>query len=160
LSSYVVPLATVPISRIIEIANDSTPFVRPRGESDYWLYGRLFSSTCGAVIEDGIAVGFIVAFRSQDEPENVYIQDVAVVKSLRGRGHARSMVEQVVATSRSWGVRRLWLTSEVENKDAHRAWLRMGFVNPRADYQEDGVWVTSRLKGPGRDRAVYERLLT
>jgi GNAT superfamily N-acetyltransferase len=154
-----VPLRAVPVSRIVDIANDCTPFVRPRGESDYWLYGRLFSSTCWAVVQDGIAVGFIVAFRSQDEPDNVYIQDVAVVKGLRGKGHARSLVEQVVATSRSLGVRRLWLTSEAENKAAHRAWLSIGFVNPPADYQKDGVWVTSGVKGPGRDRAIYERLL-
>jgi GNAT superfamily N-acetyltransferase len=158
-NSHVVPMRAVPVSRIIEIAHDGTPFVRPRGESDYWLYGRLFSSTCAAAIHGDVAVGFIVAFRSQDEPDNVYIQDVAVLNGLRGRGHGRSLVEHVAATSRSWGVRRLWLTSEAENKDAHRAWLSMGFVNSRADYQVDGVWVTTGLKGPGRDRAVYERLL-
>ena len=47
-----------------------------------------------------------------------------------------------------------------DNADfARDAWFRMGFVNPPADRRVDGVWLTVDLKGPGRDRAVFERLL-
>jgi ribosomal protein S18 acetylase RimI-like enzyme len=154
-----IPLKQVDASRLVALAVECEPFIRPRGESDYWLYGRLFSTTCKAIVEDETAVAFIVAFRGQDDTDELYIQDVAVGRDFRQRGHGRLLVEDVVATAKSWGVSRVWLTSEPENTVARDAWRRMGFVNPPADRRINGIWVTAGLKGPGHDRAVFERRL-
>jgi GNAT superfamily N-acetyltransferase len=152
-------LHEVPSARLIEIAADCEPFVRPRQESDYWLYGRLFSTTCKALIAEGVAEGFIVAFRSQDDPDELYIQDVAITARARRRGCATMLLEDVVQTAKSWSVSRVWLTSEVENRPARQLWARLGFVNLPTGRQVDGAWVTEGLKGPGRDRVIYQRLL-
>jgi GNAT superfamily N-acetyltransferase len=154
-----VPLKQVDPARLVALAIECEPFIRPRTESDYWIYGRLFSTTCRVVVEGDTAVAFIVAFRGQDNPDELYVQDVAVGPEFRRQGHGRVLVEDVVATAKSWGVGRVWLTSEPENMVARDAWLRMGFVNLPADRQVNGVWVTVGLKGPGRDRAVFERRL-
>lgn len=159
MNTRLVPLRQVPSAALVALALECEPFVRPRGESDYWLYGRLFSGTCRAVLEAGTPAGFIVAFRGQDDPGEVYIQDVAVGRAFRRRGYARLLVEELLTTARTWGVGRVWLTSEPENAIARDAWLSMGFVNRPADHQVAGVWVTAGLKGPGRDRAVFERSL-
>jgi ribosomal protein S18 acetylase RimI-like enzyme len=154
-----VALKDVDPSRLISIATECEPFVRPRTESDYWLYSRLFSTTCKAIVEAGYAAAFIVAFRSQDDPDELYIQDVAVGRDFRRRGYGRTLVEDVMHSAMAWGVTRVWLTSEPENAPARHIWSRLGFTNIRADRQVDGVWVTADLKGPGRDRAVFERRL-
>lgn len=156
MAGILVPLTDAPVSRLIDIAEECVPFVRPRTESDYWLYGRLFSGTCRAVVDEGIVAGFVVAFRGQDDPFEIYIQDVAVSSASRRRGHARRLVEDVVRTGRRLGTTRVWLTSEPENAVARATWTAMGFANPPADRLTDGVWVTDNLKGPGKDRAVFE----
>jgi ribosomal protein S18 acetylase RimI-like enzyme len=105
---------------------------------------------------DETAVAFIVAFRGQDDPDELYIQDVAVGRGFRQQGYGRLLVEDVITTAKSWGIGRAWLTSEAENTAARDAWRRMGFVNLPADRQINGIWVTPGLKGPGRDRTVFE----
>ena len=50
----------------------------------------------GAIVEASGAVAFIVAFRSQDDPDELYIQDVAVGREFRGRGYGRALVEDVL----------------------------------------------------------------
>jgi ribosomal protein S18 acetylase RimI-like enzyme len=159
MTAVLLPLSEVPAARLVEIAKECGPFIRARGDSDYWLYGRLFGSTCRAAVENGTAIAFIVAFQGQDDPDELYIQDVAVARAGRRHGYARMLVESVVATARASGVSRVWLTSEAANRAAHAVWLSLGFVNPAADSQVDGVWVTADLKGPGRSRAVYELVL-
>jgi hypothetical protein len=43
---------------------------------DYWLYARLFSSTCPVALLGDAVIGSVIAMHSQDEPHEVYIQDV------------------------------------------------------------------------------------
>lgn len=81
----VMPLSAVEPDVLVELAKQGHPFTRPRGQSDYWLYGRLFSSTCKVAILDDCPVGFIVSFRNQDNPEELYIQDLAVHQKAEGR---------------------------------------------------------------------------
>jgi hypothetical protein len=49
--------------------------VQPRSPSDYWAYARLFASTCPVAIEEDEVLGAIIASRSQDEPDDIYVQD-------------------------------------------------------------------------------------
>lgn len=135
------------------------PYIRLRGDSDYWLYSRLFSSTCPVAILDGRVIGVIIAFRSQDDPVDVYIQDVMTHPDHRGRGVASQLMSAVRDRAIEFGATRLYLTSEPENIAAHATWSSLGFVNRPGDRIVGGVYVTGDFKGPGKDRAVYELAL-
>ncbi len=135
------------------------PYVRPRTSSDYWLYARLFSSTCPVAVDGGVLAGAVIAFRSQDDPADVYVQDVMSHPDFRRRGVARLLLDSVRSRAAEWGCRRLYLTSEPENRAAHRTWLTLGFRNVPGEREFDGVQVTTDFKGRGKDRAVYELLL-
>jgi GNAT superfamily N-acetyltransferase len=132
------------------------PFVRVRTTSDYWLYASLFSSSCPVALEGQQVAGAIIAFRSKDDPRDVYIQDVMIHPERRRKGIGRSLMEAVRAQAESWGCSRAYLTSEPENLAAHATWTSLGFINCLGDYEISGVQVVAGFKGPGKDRAVYE----
>lgn len=133
-------------------------FVSARGLSDYWLYARLFGSTCLCVRDDaGKPVAVVIAFRDQTPGVNeIYIQDVVVRSDHRRQGLGGMVLEELHRRAADWGINRIWLTSEAENAAAMQLWHQFGYVNPEADYQQAGVWLTRNLKGAGRDRAMYE----
>ncbi|MBN1172999.1 MAG: GNAT family N-acetyltransferase [Micromonosporaceae bacterium] len=135
------------------------PYLRLRGSSDYWLYSQLFSSTCPVALDDGQVLGVVIAFRSQDDPDDVYIQDVVTHPDHRRRGLTRRLLGSVRHQAEEWACRRLYLTSEPENTAAHAAWLAIGFTNMPGDRVDHGVSVIENYKGPGMDRAVYEWLI-
>lgn len=145
---------------IIELMALGEPYIRPRTSSDYWAYATLFSTTCPVAMIDGRLAGAIIGFRSQDDPADVYLQDVMVHPDYRRRGVANALVGSVFAVAESWGCRRLYLTSESDNSDADSTWRKLGFVNVPGDYALNGVQVTRDFKGPGKDRAVYELIVT
>lgn len=152
----VVPLRQALISQVEELMHLGVPFVRPRTHSDYWLYANLFSSTCPVAIIDEDVVGAVIAFRSQDLPDEVYVQDVATHPEHRGKGVARTLLSTVSEYAIQHACTRMYLTSEPDNGVAHRTWLSLGFLNLPGDRVQDGVEVIADFKGPGRDRAVYQ----
>ncbi|MEO3780883.1 GNAT family N-acetyltransferase [Micromonospora sp. B11E3] len=133
------------------------PYIRLRGSSDYWLYATLFANTCPLAITDGQVVGSVIAFRSQVDPSEIYLQDVMTHPNHRRIGITRALVEEVHRQGSLWGCQRLFLTSEPDNHAAHKAWLAMGFGNVPGDTTDQGVSVIYNYKGPGKHRAVYER---
>lgn len=141
---------------VMQLMARGEPFIRVRTESDYWLYARLFSTTCPIAMDDGTVVGAVIAFRSQDDPDDMYVQDVMVDPDHRRQGVARQLIGHVRERAASWGCRRLYLTSEPDNPAAHHAWLTLGFANVPSEKSIEGVWVIPDFKGPGKDRAVYE----
>lgn len=135
------------------------PYVRARTPSDYWLYARLFSSTCPvALVEDTVA-GALIAMRSQDDPSEIYIQDVMTHPDHRRKGVAGALVDVVRKRAQQWGCRRIYLTSEPDNAPAYAAWTSQGFANLDGDYTVNGVAITRDFKGPGKDRAIFELFL-
>jgi GNAT superfamily N-acetyltransferase len=144
--------------QLLELFESGGPFVSARSLSDYWLYARLFSSTCLCVRNDaGSPVAALIAFRDQTPGvEEIYIQDVVVAADYRRQGLGGKLLEELHQRAGKWGVYRIWLTSEADNAGAMQLWHQFGYANPPAAYQEAGVWLTRDLKGPGRDRAVYE----
>ncbi|RZU48767.1 acetyltransferase (GNAT) family protein [Krasilnikovia cinnamomea] len=155
----IVPLSQQLIPAVERLIELGLPYVRLRTNSDYWLYATLFSTTCRVALVDDTVVGVVVAFRSQDDPSELYVQDVMTHPGHRQRGIARSLVSAVRDQAIHWGCRRLYLTSEPDNAAAHNAWLSLGFVNVPGDHKEGDVSVISNYKGPGKDRAVYELLV-
>ena len=158
----IVPLSVERIPAVKDVLALGRPYISLRTDSDYWLYASLFSSTCPVMEdEDGVVIGVVIAFHSQDDPDQVYLQDVMVHPEHRGRGVAGDLIRHLAegATAR-WGCRRLYLTSEPDNLAADRAWRSLGFVNMPGDLVEHGVQVVRDFKGPGKHRAVYELILS
>jgi len=98
----------------------------------------------------------VIAFRSQDKPDDVYVQDVVTHPDHRRRGIAGSLLDSVRQQATTWGCRRLYLTSGPDNTSAQATWRSLGFTNVAGDRTVNGVSVISNYKGPGKDRAVYE----
>ncbi|SFE68234.1 Acetyltransferase (GNAT) family protein, partial [Actinopolyspora alba] len=101
-------------------------------------------------------LGAVIAFRSQDHPENLYIQDVITAPDHRRQGISTALLQAVRDTGRRFGCQRLYLTSEPDNTAAHDTWIHMGFVNVPGDHTVNGVEIISDYKGAGKHRAVYE----
>ncbi|MBQ0926630.1 GNAT family N-acetyltransferase [Saccharopolyspora endophytica] len=154
------PLNQHDIPAVIDLMKLGTPFVRPRTESDYWLYANLFSSTCPVAVDGDDLVGAVIAFRSQDHPEDIYIQDVVTHPEHRRRGITTALLNAVRDEALRFNCTRLYLTSEPENTPAHHTWTRLGFTNVAGDQTVNGVSVISDYKGVGKHRAVYELQLT
>jgi GNAT superfamily N-acetyltransferase len=144
------------IPEVQQVLKLGTPFIRVRAYSDYWLYARLFASSCPVALVEGAVAGAVIAFRSQEDPNDVYVQDVMTHPDYRKRGVARALLADVRRQAVEWSCVRLYLTSEAENKVAHAAWTSMGFRNVQGDLEINGVSLIKDFKGPGKDRAVYE----
>ena len=153
------PLNQRDIPEVIELMGLGAPYIRPRTASDYWLYANLFSSTCPIARDGDRLVGAIMAFRSQDKPDDVYLQDVITHPAHRRAGVTTALLDAVREHSQRLGARRLYLTSEPDNTAAHTTWTRRGFVNIPGDRTIEGVSVINDYKGPGKHRAVYELLI-
>ncbi|MEU1984434.1 GNAT family N-acetyltransferase [Nocardia sp. NPDC019395] len=152
----ITPLQPEHIGEVRQLMKLGEPYISARTLSDYWLYATLFSTTCPIAIgSDNTIAGAIIAFRSQDNPADVYIQDVMVHPQHRRRNIARTLLDAVRARAEEWGCGRLYLTSEPDNHAAHASWIALGFENLAGDHDIDGISVTADFKGPGRDRAVY-----
>ncbi|MGN2642448.1 GNAT family N-acetyltransferase [Nocardia takedensis] len=153
------PLSVPRISEVIDLMRTGAPYITPRTSSDYWLYATLFSGTCPLAVIDETIAGAVVAFRSQDNPDDIYLQDVITHPHHRRHGITRALIGTVADRGTRWGCRRLYLTSEPDNTAAHTAWTTLGFTNIPGDRTIDGISVITDYKGPGKTRAVYEKLL-
>lgn len=152
----ITPLRQEFIPQIIALMQLGEPYIRPRTHSDYWAYATLFSSTCPVALVGDHVAGAVIAFRSQDDPRDVYVQDVMTHPDHRQQGVSKALMAAVRDQAAGWGCTRLYLTSEPDNTEAHATWRALGFVNVPGDREVDGVSVTSNFKGPAKDRAVYQ----
>ena len=152
----ITPLRLELIPQVIALMGLGEPYIRPRTYSDYWGYSTLFSSTCPVALVGDEVAGAVMAFRSQDDPSDVYIQDVMTHPDYRRQGVSKALITAVREQAVSWGCARLYLTSEPENTAAQAAWRTLGFINVPGDVEVNGVSVISNFKGPGKDRAVYQ----
>ncbi|MFG1774619.1 GNAT family N-acetyltransferase [Nocardia salmonicida] len=157
----ITPLRTDHIEEVRQLMELGEPYISARTLSDYWLYAALFSTTCPvAITTDRSIAGSVIAFRSQDGPHEIYIQDVMVHPDQRSRGIAKVLLQSVLRQAQQWNCRRVCLTSDPENDAAHKTWAALGFENEPGDYEINGISVKADYKGPGRDRAVYALTLS
>lgn len=152
----ITPLRVQHIAAVEHLIGLCGPYVLPRTASDYWLYAELFSSTCPIAIDNNAVIAAVIAFRSQDNPDDVYIQDVVTHPDHRQRGIAHLLLDTLRHQATTWGCRGLYLTSEPDNHAAHATWKSLGFTNIPGDHTINGISLISNYKGPGKHRAVYE----
>ena len=62
----------------------------------YLLLCDMFSQTCVVAEEDDRIVGFISGFYRQEQPSTLFVWQAAVDSSMRGRGLASSMLEELL----------------------------------------------------------------
>lgn len=150
-------LAKDDLSKILDIVENCGPYISPRTMSDYWLYTELFSDTCLGAFKGDLLVGIALCFLNQVEERNeAYIQDFAVSPDHRKEGIGQKLLSELIERLSS-NVQSVWLTSEAGNQPAADLWGRFGFVNEKADYVENGLWVSKDLKGPGKDRIIFRK---
>lgn len=147
------------IDDVEQLMRLGSPFIRARSQSDYWLYASLFSSTCPVALIDERLTGAVIAFRSQENPKEVYVQDVMVHPDYRKKGIAKRLMNRIQAKATEWKCVRIWLSSEVENTVSQALWSSIGFQNQAGDKVIDGISVITNFKGKGKDRAIYEFFL-
>lgn len=153
----VTPLQHEHIGEVHQLMELGEPYIRARTLSDYWLYATLFSTTCPiAIAQDNSITGAVIAFRSQDNPSEVYVQDVMTHPQHRRRGITRALLHSVRAQAEKWDCDRIYLTSEADNQAAHATWTALGFFNVPGDREINGISIITDFKGPGNSRAVYE----
>lgn len=133
------PLSMPRIGEVIDLMGTGAPFIVPRTWSDYWVCATLFSGTCPLAIIDGQMAGAVIGFRSQDHPEDIYLQDVITHPGHRRKGITRTLIDAVAERGTAWGCRRLYLTSEPDNTLAHATWTTLGFTNIPGDHTVAGV---------------------
>lgn len=117
--------------------------------TDYWLWQACFPATSFIAAEDDALAGGVLACVNQNASYEVYVDQVAVDRAWRGRGVTGLLLDAVCAEALRRGCHRVWLSTDPANP-ATQVWPRYGFAP---------LGVRPDFKGPGKDRALFERSL-
>lgn len=81
-------------------------------------------------IEDSTIVGFASAVRyiHPDKPDELWINEVAVVKAYRRKGIADALLKLLFQCGRELGFREAWILADESNIHAHRLYSKLGGV--------------------------------
>lgn len=79
-----------------------------------------FASTCMLAELDGEIVGWVSAYRPPEEPEALFVWQVAVAEAARGRRLARRLIANLLTSESCEGVERLKTTITPDNKSSWR----------------------------------------
>jgi GNAT superfamily N-acetyltransferase len=141
------PLTAVELEVIAAVMRTGRPWL-PEG-TDYWLWKECFGDTSFIALDGSRAAGGILACVNQLRPADMYIDQVAVDPAWRGQGVTQQLMKAVETEARKRRCTRLWLSTDPVNP-AIRAWPPLGFVD---------LGVQRNFKGPGKDRALFEKRL-
>jgi len=141
------PLNAFSLQQIQSIFSQGEPWL-PQ-QTDYWLWQTCFASTSFIAAEAEALAGGVLACLNQDALEEVYVDQVAVDRAWRGRGVTGLLLEAVCTAARRRGCKKVWLSTDPANP-ATQVWPRYGFLP---------LGVKPDFKGPGKDRALFERSL-
>ena len=143
----VAPLTSFSLHQIEAVMREGRPWL-PQS-TDYWLWQACFGSTSFLASAGDALTGGVLACVNQCKPEEFYVDQVAVHQTWRGRGVTGLLLEAVSTSARQRGCQRVWLSTDPANP-ATQVWPRYGFVP---------LGVQKDFKGPGKDRALFERRL-
>lgn len=66
-----------------------------------------------------------------------YMEDVYVDEAVRGQGHGKLLVDQVIAKARELGCYKLVATSRQSRESVHEMYLRLGFKDYGKEFRFD-----------------------
>lgn len=92
----------------------------------YLMLGEYFADNCAVAERDGELVGFVTGFRPFEDPETLFIWQVAVDESVRGHGVASRLLDHVAERPRVPRLRYLEATVTPGNEPSKR--LFRGFA--------------------------------
>ena len=141
------PLTAFSLQQIQSVFAEGRPWLP--AHTDYWLWQACFPSTSFIAAEDDALAGGVLACLNQEALDEVYVDQVAVGRAWRGRGVTRLLLDAVCDEARRRGCHRVWLSTDPANP-AMEVWPRYGFAP---------LGVKPNFKGPGKDRALFERSL-
>lgn len=153
---HAAPLTSFTLQQIATVMRGGRPWLPET--TDYWLWQTCFGTTSFLTSLDGALTGGVLACINQGNPEELYIDQVAVQQEWRGRGVTGLLLEAVGEEGRRRGCRRVWLSTDPANPAA-KVWPRHGFALLRGNDEVNGLPVTRDFKGPGKHRAIFERRL-
>ena len=123
----------------------------------YVLAGEHHAATSVvAVDEDGALAGFVTAYLPASEPDAVFVWQVAVDPSHRGKGLGRRLLHEVVDRGRARGARALTATVTPGN-DASRRLFQAVASDRGALYDERPLFGADLF--PGDDHEPEHRIL-
>lgn len=91
----------------------------------YFLLARHFRGTCVVAEHEGRLAGCVTAYLRQDEPDTLFVWQVAVRADQRGRGVAGCMLDALLARRACRGVRYLETTVGPTNHASRRCFERL-----------------------------------
>jgi len=91
----------------------------------YLLLCRDFADTCVVAESEGKVVGFATAYRPPSRNEVLFVWQIAVDASMRGRGLALQMLRALLAAPGSSGVRFLEATVSPSNGASRRLFFKL-----------------------------------
>jgi diaminobutyrate acetyltransferase len=101
-------------SRLWKIAADSR-VLDVNSSYSYVLWCRDFASTSIVAEDDGRVVGFVTGYIRQDAPDTLFVWQVAVDESQRGKGVGVAMLDQLLEDVAPRSVTRLETTVSPDN---------------------------------------------
>jgi len=119
------PIDAGDLDAVLPIENACYAFPWSRGNfvdslaAGYWLRG-LFGSAGQELL------GYMVAMSSAEE---MHLLNITVARTQQGRGHARCMLDALVAHCAARRARMLWLEVRTGNARAQAIYRRYGFVD-------------------------------
>ena len=141
------PLTSVELALISRIMASGRPWLPEH--TDYWMWKECFGDTSFLAFNEGGPAGGVLACVNQSRPTDLYIDQVAVDPAWRGKGVTQRLIGAVEDEARRRGCTRLWLSTDPANP-AVRAWPALGFLE---------LGTRKDFKGPGKDRAIFEKPL-
>ncbi len=150
----VAPLTSFSLEQVASVMREGRPWLPE--STDYWLWQCCFGTTSFIASSDGALAGGVLACVNQSKADEVYVDQVAVRKEMRGRGVTGRLLEAVAGAARRHGCRRVWLSTDPANPAAW-VWPRYGFALLVGNDEANGLPVTRDFKGPGKHRALFEK---
>jgi len=146
---------------IAETATYCPPMVTERN-SIYHLFTKFFSSTSFiAETSDGKAIGFLLGFTSQDNPQEAYIHLLCVLPQCRNKGLAKALLYEFINILKEKGCNEVSLITSPQNNKALNFYQKMGFKinNHGKEIVINGVKTVKNYNGPGEHKLICTKLL-
>ena len=124
---------------------------------NYFLLCSHFADTCVIGELNGQVASFLSAYRIPGDPESLFIWQMAVDGSLRGKGMAGRMLQEVLARPAAQGVRFIQTTVSPSNTASRRVFER--FAERGGFGFEETVFLTAEDFGDeGHEEEVLFRI--
>jgi ribosomal-protein-alanine N-acetyltransferase len=152
------PMTTAHVEAVMAIEAAAYPFPWSRGN----FIDSLVAGYPARVLKDerGELLGYFVAMGGVDE---MHLLNITVAPAVQGRGHARTLIDALIALCHEHNARELWLEVRASNAKARAMYLHLGFtqVGVRKGYypapfarREDAVVMSLKFGTAGANDAL------